>query len=58
VDRKPKERNWGKEDCVATEAGCGEVSKQKTKLCKNLTKQTKLTKTQQNQKSPKLNKTL
>ncbi len=61
VDRKPRERNWGKEECVATEARCGEVSKRKTKLSKTQQKQTKLKKTQQNstkQKSAKLNKTL
>jgi hypothetical protein len=34
VDRKPRERNWGKEDCVATQARCGEVSKQKQKSAK------------------------
>jgi hypothetical protein len=55
VDRKPRERNWGKEECVATEARCGEVSKRKTKLSKTQQKQTKLSKTQQ--KQTKLSKT-
>ncbi len=55
LDRKPRERNWGKEDCVATEAQFGEVSKQINKTQQKLNKtnkthknSTKPKKTQQN----------
>ncbi len=51
MDRKPRERNWGKEDCVATEAGCGEVSKQKTKTQQKLNKTNKTHKNSTQQKN-------
>jgi hypothetical protein len=55
ADRKLRERNWGKEDCVATEAGCGEVSKQKQNSAK--TEQNKQNSKKNKQNKQKLNKT-